>query len=66
MLTSSKKYAIIYERRLDTFNFMHLYKKYSYEKRTAKTISKFNSKLQSKKAVTEYLVKDENTHTRHW
>ena len=47
MLTSSKKYAIIYERCLDTFNFMHLHKKYSYEKRTAKTISKFNSKLQS-------------------
>ena len=28
--------------------------------------NEFNSKLQSKKAVTEYLVKDEDTHTRHW
>ena len=25
-----------------------------------------NSKSQSKKAVTEYLVKDEDAHTRHW
>ena len=32
------------------------------------TLSKlqFNSKLQSKEAVTEYLVVDEDTHTRHW
>ena len=28
--------------------------------------TQFNSNLQSKKAVTEYLVKDENTHIRHW
>ena len=40
--------------------FTHLWSEF------AEVAIQFNSKLQSKKAVMEYLVNDEDTHTCHW